>query len=80
MEWGQVLTIIFGVAGFMGIFMFLVNKRIDEISRRIDRVEEDLRDLRKEMDVRFRDLENEMVRRFEKIEDLITKGEPARKS
>lgn len=80
MEWGQVVTIIFGVAGFMGIFMFLVNKRIDEISRRIDRVEEDLRDLRKEMDRGLRDLKGEIERRFDKIEDLITKSEPVKKS
>jgi len=57
MEWGQVITIIFGVAGFMGIFMFLINKRIDtlemsvnkrldSIERRIDRLEEDIREIR----------------------------------
>ena len=77
---GQVITIIFGVAGFMGIFMFLVNKRIDEISRRIDRVEEDLRDLRKEMDRGLRDIKSEMERRFDKVENLITRAEPARKT
>ena len=64
MDWGQVLTIIFGVAGFMSIFVFLinrridmVNRRIDELSKRIDRVEEDLRDIRKEMNERFNRLE-----------------------
>ena len=57
MEWGQVITIIFGVAGFMGIFMFLVNKRIDTletslnkrldgIEKRIDRLEDDIREIR----------------------------------
>lgn len=57
MEWGQVITIIFGVAGFMGIFMFLVNKRIDtletslnkrldSIEKRIDRLEDDIREIR----------------------------------
>ena len=57
MEWGQVVTIIFGVAGFMGIFMFLINKRIDtletsvnkrldSIDRRIDKLEEDIREIR----------------------------------
>ena len=64
MDWGQALTIIFGVAGFMSIFVFLinrqidmVNRRIDELSKRIDRVEEDLRDIRKEMNERFNRLE-----------------------
>lgn len=53
MEWGQVVTVIFGVAGFMGIFMFLINKRIDtlekrfdDVNRRLDKIEEDIRELR----------------------------------
>ena len=57
MEWGQVITIIFGVAGFMGIFMFLINKRIDTletalnkrldtIEKRIDKLEDDIREMR----------------------------------
>lgn len=57
MEWGQVITIIFGVAGFMGIFMFLINKRIDtlenalnkrldSIEKRIDKLEDDIREIR----------------------------------
>ena len=56
MEWGQVVTIIFGVAGFMGIFMFLINKRIDslerrfdDVNRRLDKIEEDIRELRQFM-------------------------------
>ncbi len=60
MDWGQVVTIIFGTAGFMGIFMLLVNKRIDtlensldkrldSLERRIDRLEEDMRDIRGEI-------------------------------
>ena len=47
------MTIIFGVAGFMGIFMFLINKRIDslekrfdDVSRRLDKIEEDIREIR----------------------------------
>ena len=63
MDWGQVLTIIFGIAGFMSIFMFLINKRIDDLSKRIDRVEQDLRDLR-----------NEMNERFTKLEELLLKA------
>ena len=60
MDWGQVLTIIFGTAGFMGIFMLLINKRIDtlekrfddvnrqfdDVNRRLDKIEEDIRELR----------------------------------
>ncbi len=53
MDWGQAITIIFGVAGFMGIFMFLINKRInslekrfDDVNRRLDKIEEDIREIR----------------------------------
>ena len=53
MDWGQVLTIIFGIAGFMSIFMFLINKRIDtlekrfdDVNRRLDKLEEDIREIR----------------------------------
>ena len=53
MDWGQVVTIIFGVAGFMSIFMFLMNKRIDDLredmNRRFEKVEEDIRELKQEM-------------------------------
>ena len=37
MDWGQVLTIIFGITGFMSIFMFLINKRIDDLRQDIER-------------------------------------------
>ncbi len=60
MEWGQVITIIFGVSGFMAIFMFLTNKRIDslekrfddvnrrfnDVNSRLDKIEEDIREIR----------------------------------
>jgi len=57
MDWGQVLTIIFGIAGFMSIFMFLINKRIDDLrqdierrfdytNKRLDKLEEDIREIR----------------------------------
>jgi len=39
MEWGQVITIIFGVSGFMAIFMFLINRQIDMVGKRIDTLE-----------------------------------------
>ena len=53
MDWGQVVTIIFGTASFMGIFMFLANKRIDDLredmNRRFEKVEEDIRELKQEV-------------------------------
>ncbi len=39
MEWGQVITIIFGIAGFMAIFMFLINRQIDMVNKRLDTFE-----------------------------------------
>ncbi len=53
MEWGQVLTIIFGVGGFMSIFVFLINKRIDDLrqdmDKRFEKLEEEVKELRSEM-------------------------------
>ena len=57
MDWGQVITIIFGIAGFMSIFMFLINKRID--------------DLRQDIDRRFSELKEDMDSRFEKLEQDV---------
>ncbi len=42
MEWGQVITIIFGISGFMAIFM----RRFDSIEKRINKLEEDIREIR----------------------------------
>ncbi len=49
MEWGQVLTIIFGVAGFMSIFAFLLNKRIDDLREEVKEVRSEIKELRSEM-------------------------------
>ena len=49
MEWGQVLTIIFGVAGFMSIFAFLLNKRIDDLREEVKEVRSEIKELRNEM-------------------------------
>ena len=57
MDWGQVLTIIFGTAGFMGIFMLLMNKRID--------------DLRQDMDRRFEKLERDVDQKFLELKEEI---------
>ncbi len=41
MEWGQVITIIFGISSFMAIFM----RRFDSIEKRINKLEEDIREI-----------------------------------
>jgi len=48
MDWGQVLTIIFGIAGFMSIFVFLINKRIDTLENSLNliRWNEEWKDLK----------------------------------
>ena len=53
MDWGQVLTIIFGVAGFMSIFVFLINKRIDDLRQ-------DMMNFKEDVDKRFTKLEDEI--------------------
>jgi len=62
MDWGQVLTIIFGTAGFMGIFVLLLNKRIDDlrhdIDKRLDQIEEDMRDFKREINERLNRMED----------------------
>ncbi|GAB6066155.1 hypothetical protein JCM9492_12470 [Aquifex pyrophilus] len=49
MDWGQVLTIIFGIAGFTSIFMFLVNKRIYDLRQDFDKRFSELREEQKEI-------------------------------
>ncbi len=49
MDWGQVLTIIFGIAGFMSIFMFLINKRIDDLREEIKEIKSEIKELKSEM-------------------------------
>ena len=60
MDWGQVLTIIFGTAGFMGIFMLLVNKRIDSVEKRIDSFEVELREFRREVKEELKEIRHEI--------------------
>ncbi len=67
MDWFQVLTIIFGIAGFMSIFVFLINRQIDAINRQIDIVNKRIEDLRQDMDRRFEDVS----RRLDKLEEDI---------
>jgi len=81
MDRGQVITIIFGVAGFMGIFMFLINKRIDSVeshlSKRIDDLNNRVDRLEDSMNRRFDRLEGEM----REIRELLYRvlGEPSKK-
>ena len=60
MDWGQVLTIIFGTAGFMGIFMLLVNKRIDSVEKRVYSLESELREFRREIKEELKEIRYEI--------------------
>jgi len=46
MEWIQALTIITSLVVFISIVANLLNKRIDDINRRLDKLEEDIREIR----------------------------------
>lgn len=74
MEWGQVVTIIFGTAGFMGIFMLLMNRQIDMLSKRIDSVEKRIDDLREDV--------KELKQEVKEIRELLYRvlGTEAKKS
>ncbi len=68
MIWGQAVTIIFGTASFMGISMFLVNKRID--------IRELKREVREIRELLYKVLGSEKLRRDERVvhEDLYAKS------
>ncbi len=74
MEWGQVVTIIFGTAGFMGIFMLPMNRQIDMLSKRIDSVEKRIDDLREDV--------KELKQEIKEIRELLYRvlGTEAKKS
>jgi len=65
MDWGQVLTIIFGTAGFMGIFVLLINRQIDMVNKRLDSLEKRLESIERRMD--------RLEQRFDRLEDLLLK-------
>ncbi|MEO0224097.1 MAG: hypothetical protein ABIL76_03275 [candidate division WOR-3 bacterium] len=46
MEWIQALTIIASLFVFISIVANLLNKRIDDINRRLDKLEDDIREIR----------------------------------
>ena len=46
MEWIQALTIITSLVVFISIVANLLNKRIDDVNRRLDKIEEDIREIR----------------------------------
>ena len=65
MDWGQVLTIIFGVAGFMSIFVFLINRQIDMVNKRLDSLEKRMESIERRID--------RLDQRFDRLEDLLLK-------
>ncbi len=66
MGWEQVLTIIFGISGFMSIFVFLINRQIDMVNKRIDSVEKRLESIEKRME--------RMESRLDRIEEILLKA------
>ena len=46
MGWIQALTIIASLIVFISIVANLLNKRIDDVNRRLDKIEEDIREIR----------------------------------
>ena len=46
MGWIQALTIIASLVVFISIVANLLNKRIDDVNRRLDKIEEDIREIR----------------------------------
>ena len=46
MGWIQALTIIASLVVFISIVANLLNKRIDDVNRRLDKIEEDVREIR----------------------------------
>ena len=65
MDWGQVLTIIFGVAGFMSIFVFLINRQIDMVGKRLDTIERRIESVERRME--------RIEQRLDRLEDLLLK-------
>jgi len=49
MDWTQVFTIIGTPSAIIGGYVFLINKRFEDVNRRIDRIEQDIRDIRTEL-------------------------------
>jgi hypothetical protein len=56
MDWTQVFMIICTLSAIIGGYVFLINKRFedvnrrfDDMNRRIDRIEQDIRDIRTEL-------------------------------
>jgi hypothetical protein len=49
MDWTQVFTIIGTLSAIIGGYVFLINKRFEDMNRRIDRIEQDIRDIRTEL-------------------------------
>jgi prefoldin subunit 5 len=72
MDWTQVFTIIGTPSAIIGGYVFLINKRFEDVNRRfedmnrrIDRIEQDIRDIRTEL--------NEMRKEITEIKILLYK-------
>jgi len=69
----QIFSIIIGTAGVIGSFIVLathiINRRIDDMSKRISEINNDLNRRIDDTNKRIDSLENSLVRRIEKIEE-----------
>ncbi|MFZ8802787.1 MAG: hypothetical protein ACO2PO_07340 [Candidatus Calescibacterium sp.] len=69
----QIFSIIIGTAGVIGSFIALathiINRRIDDMNRRISEINNDLNRRIDDTNKRIDSLENSLVRRIEKIEE-----------
>jgi len=77
MDWGQVLTIIFGTAGFMGIFVLLINRQIDMVNKRIDSLEKRFDDVNRRLDKieeDIKDFKREVNERLNRMEEILYKA------
>ena len=64
---GILLTVIFGIAGFTSILMFLINRQIDMVNKRIDSVQKRIGDIReeiKEVKQELREIRELLYRKF----------------
>lgn len=74
MDWTQALTIIGTLSAIIGGYVFLISKRFEDMNRRIDRVEQDIRDIRtelKEMRKDITEIKVEMRKELTEIKVLL---------
>jgi predicted nucleic acid-binding Zn-ribbon protein len=74
MDWTQALTIIGTLSAIIGGYVFLISKRFEDMNRRIDRIEQDIRDIRtelKEMRKDITEIKVEMRKELTEIKVLL---------